>query len=125
MREYCSTFCLGRAKAPKSYIPLTACTSDTGAASEMMACIDLIKKGFTVFRAVSPSASCDLIAIAADGSIVRIEVKTGYYAKSGAVTFRHPKRPELYDVLVIVIHKENEVIYRPEISGQPRVPQAT
>lgn len=47
-----------------------------GAISELLVAADLLDKGFDVFRALSQHASCDLIALDADGSVSRIEVRT-------------------------------------------------
>ena len=41
-------------------LPLS--TATVGAISELVVCVDLAKKGYEVFRAISPSCSCDLIA---------------------------------------------------------------
>lgn len=55
--------------------PLFAMT--VGAISELIAGADLLRLGYAVFRALSPSCPCDLIAMAPDGTILRIEVRTG------------------------------------------------
>ena len=39
------------------------CTGTTGAIQELKVSIDLMEKGFDVYRALSPSAKCDLLAI--------------------------------------------------------------
>lgn len=59
-------------------------TGKRGAISEMLVACDLLNKGFEVFRAVSASASCDLV-IFNDNEIVRIEVRTGNRNMSGSV----------------------------------------
>jgi hypothetical protein len=47
-----------------------------GAISELMVCTDLLARGNQVFRAVCPTADCDLIAQSPDGELLRVEVKT-------------------------------------------------
>jgi len=53
-----------------------------GAASELVACAYLMRAGYEVFRAVSPSTSCDLIACR-DGVTKRVEVRSGRYYRRG------------------------------------------
>lgn len=60
--------------------------STTGAISELRVCADLLIKGYEVFRAVSPDASCDLIVMKR-GVITRVQVRT---------TYRHPATNKLY-----------------------------
>jgi hypothetical protein len=53
----------------------------------MVAAVDLMKRGYEVFRALSPACSCDLIALAG-GRSLRIEVRTGIRSPvSGRVSF--------------------------------------
>ncbi len=61
----------------------------TGAISEMAVCADLLKKGYAVFRAVSSSCFCDVMAVKGDENL-RLEVRTGYKALDGHLTF--PKK---------------------------------
>lgn len=87
---------------------------DVGALSEMMACADLIRRGFHVFRAVSPSAPCDLVAVSEAGTY-RVEVKTAGRRANGRVS--KPKiAPAVrvrYDVVAYVVH-DGEIVYEPE-----------
>ena len=46
-----------------------------GAQSELLACVDLMNKGWTVYRAIDAYAACDLVAIKND-QFLRVEVKT-------------------------------------------------
>jgi endogenous inhibitor of DNA gyrase (YacG/DUF329 family) len=55
----------------------TVSPASTGAMSELIVSADLLRKGYAVFRAVSPSCYCDIIAIKKD-VIWHIEVRTGY-----------------------------------------------
>ena len=48
-----------------------------GAISELVICSDLLKKGYAVFRSVSPSCFCDVIAIKGD-EVKKLEIRTGY-----------------------------------------------
>ncbi len=55
--------------------------------SELLVSVDLMKKGYSVFRSISPACFCDLIAIK-EGEIMKVEVRTGYTSPvSGKQTF--------------------------------------
>ena len=91
-------------------------TGTVGAIAELGVAIDLLRKGFHVFRALSPNCSCDL-AIVADTQLYRVEVKTGHRDKDG-----HPSPPyvkkhkrELFDIIATVLHDTNEIIYTPAL----------
>lgn len=78
-RKYCSRKCreqdgLARVRAANPFLAGIP-TATTGTVSELRVCVDLLSKGYEVFRAVSPSCSCDL-AILRDGRLLRVEVKT-------------------------------------------------
>jgi hypothetical protein len=85
-------------------------TGTVGAIKELRVSVDLMSKGFHVFRALSPSCPCDLFAIK-DGKQFDIEVRSAR---------RNPKTGMLYS------HRENirarykafvtddEIIYEPE-----------
>lgn len=57
-----------------SYLP----TGTVGAISELLAAVDLMKKGWSVFRSLCPSSEYDLIAEKND-EIFLLEVRTGRY----------------------------------------------
>lgn len=64
-------------------------TGTVGAISELMVASDLMINGYSVFRAVSQSCFCDLIALR--GKEVRqIEVRTGYLSVTGNISY--PKK---------------------------------
>lgn len=54
---------------------LSADTSTTGAIGELQVAVDLLRLGYQVFRAMSPSCPCDLVVMK-NGKAVRVEVKT-------------------------------------------------
>lgn len=62
--------------------------STTGALSEMRTAVDLMLRGYEVFRPVSPSATCDLIGLRY-GILVRFQVRTGWI---GAGKLRYAKK---------------------------------
>lgn len=72
--------------------------------------IDLLFRGYEVFRSVSPSCSCDL-AILKDGRLLKVEVRTGKYSTGGKV-FTNFKNVRA-EILAIVLH--DRLIYQPSI----------
>ena len=96
-----------RGKLPRS-------TGTVGAYSELLACADLIDRGFDVFRAISQSSPCDLIAIW-DGNSLRIEVRTAYLTANGEVRCHRNRGEEhRYDVLAMVA-PDRTVTYEPPL----------
>lgn len=82
--------------------------------SEMLVCADLLKRGFSVFRSISPACSCDIVYLSTDQTLVRVEVKTAYRFHTGKVNYgRHPKQDGKHDLLALVFHKTNSIEYRP------------
>lgn len=87
-----------------------------GAAHELMVCADLVRRGFHVFRAVSPDTPCDIIALRSDCQTFRVEVKTAQRQPGGQprpVTGKR-LRTDQHDVLALVCHN-GEITYRPEL----------
>jgi hypothetical protein len=73
--------------------------------------VDLLSRGFHVFRALSHSCSCDL-AIVKDGKLIRVEVTTGHSNKNG--TIGYPAKDETkFDILAVCT--KNGIIYKPDI----------
>ena len=66
-----------------------------GTISELTAAADLTEKGYEVFRALDPCASCDLVALK-DGKMQRVQVRTisTYRKKDGSVTLNKSKSPD-------------------------------
>jgi hypothetical protein len=106
---YCSDECRKSAqekeRRSKGYVPKNnMATGTTGAASELIVCADLLKKGFHVFRAQSPACPCDLIAMKRHG-ILRIEVRTGTRGNSGKLFFPFSGNDSgRSDVIAVVTH---------------------
>lgn len=85
----------------------------------MRVAADLMKQGYSVFRALSPACFCDLIAVKRD-KVMQIEVRTGYLAKTYGVQadgfkFHYPKKlhttngvPTHYGVYV---YEKDQVVY--------------
>lgn len=74
-----------------------------GALSELRVSCDLIDRGYSVFRALSPNAPCDLVVIKAH-QVLRVEVKSNPIVPCGA-------KQRNYDILAQVL--TNEIVYTP------------
>ena len=72
-----------------------------GDVNELLVCADLLKKGYEVFRSISHTCSCDLIAMK-DGMMIRVEVKSAYLKKNGK--FSYAKGKNSYDLLALVLN---------------------
>ena len=81
--KYCSKKCkMNSERRPYSRFCLTDLAPATvGAIAELMACVDLMKNGYEVFRAMSPASNCDILGIK-DGVVHLYEVRTGSYIKT-------------------------------------------
>lgn len=110
-RKFCSGRCSSayHQMAVPSYLPELS-TATIGALNELRVCVDLLAKGYEVFRSVSPSCSCDLI-ICKKGVSVRVEVRTAYRNKNGEVV--HPKSNIRAECVAAVL--DDEIIYKPEL----------
>ena len=108
--KYCSDKC--RNKMWGKYQPVNSSLSSgtQGALSELRVCADLLQKGYSVFRSVSPSCSCDL-AILKDGKLLMVEVKTGSRHKDGRVFHPQVRETNHFDVLAVALH-DGEIIYQ-------------
>jgi len=115
---FCSKNCKNRhysLQAPASQSLRGKVASGTvGAVQELRVSVDLLLRGYEVFRALSPSSSCDLAATK-DGKFLKIEVTTGYISVSGKVLA--PKKLDReFDVLAVVMH-DGCIVYDPDIFG--------
>lgn len=80
--------------------------------SELKVAVDLLSRGYGVFRALSPSSPCDL-AILQDSKLIKVEVKTGHYTSAGKV-FRPYLSNHNYDILALVM-ADDKIIYEPSL----------
>jgi hypothetical protein len=86
-----------------------------GAIAELAVAVDLMRRGFSVYRALSPASDCDL-AVVKDQQLLRVEVKAG--TRQGENSYRANVRPEQegkFDVLAIYLPAENLVVYKPSL----------
>lgn len=84
-------------------------SATVGAISEMMVGAYFMKKGYATFRALSPACLCDLIVFK-DGVFKRIEVRTGYKALNGKISFPNPPRDAgRQDLFAVYVRALDEV----------------
>lgn len=115
--KYCSFDCYRETQHDK-YVgnnPFKGKSSaTTGAISELRAAVDLLVKGYDVFRAVSPSCPCDL-AVLKDNKLLRIEVRTIYKSTSGKLYKNPQKRDDIENIDIYAWVLPDEIIYEPEL----------
>lgn len=106
---------VGEYVAPPPRFGAVLSSNVSGALAEMMVCVDLLKRGFDVYRSVSPSGRCDLVAICRNtGAVNRIEVKCGARNKSGRVVCQVGKHNS-FDTLAVIVG-DDEVVYEPPLA---------
>lgn len=114
--KYCSARCrkiyYARIKGKKEESNLNSCTR--GALSELIASTDLMKRGYEVFRALNPGASCDLIAMSGR-TLYRVEVRTGFRNLNGTIEFGKQKTGDHRQDTVAVVLQDETVVYIPDI----------
>lgn len=76
-------------------------TNTKGSWGELLVVADLLKRGYEVFKAVSPSATCDCIAML-EGVLLRIEVRCAHQKANGAWCVPMPHR-ERFDHCAVVL----------------------
>jgi len=117
-RKFCSPKC-ARISYIKMYAgnnPIKGISAGTvGAVNELVVSIDLLRKGFAVFRAISPCCPVDL-AVLIDGKLIKIEVTTGYVTPKGKLVF--PRHHGGHDVMAVVVG-ESEIHYLPPLTLPP------
>jgi len=91
---------------------ITDSQSTIGTMAELVASTDLMNHGFEVFRALSPNASCDLVAKRGP-LMLRIEVKATVMV-DGLIRSRSANKRAPVDHIALVI-KDGRVFYRPDL----------
>lgn len=81
-----------------------------GAAAEMLACCDLLQKGYEVYRSVNGGAPCDLVALK-DGKFQRVEVKLCDVTAAGRPVCDLRSKVGQFDMLVVVT-LDGRILYR-------------
>jgi len=108
-RKYCSKSCStiyykqenGFASAFSKQIT----TGTVGAISELIVATELMKNGYEIYRAISPSSSCDLLGLKG-GKLYSFEVRTGYHNKKKDKVSYSKARIKANYVAVVVFDSE-------------------
>src|SRR5262245_9389802 len=98
-----------RADTSKTY-PLANSTGVSGAISELRVSVDLLSRGYEVFRALSPACSCDLVVLA-NRQLYCIEVRTGGISANGGLHYGQNKIRA--DIMAVVTREE--IFYVPAL----------
>jgi hypothetical protein len=116
-RKYCSDLCVAKDEQRAFAAGIAgrdARRIERAAYSELMVCADLLRRGFHVYRSVSSTSGCDLVAIHED-RVIRVEVKTAVRRKSGELKgLLRDGQPSKHDVLALVAY-DGEIQYVPEV----------
>ena len=117
--KYCSVNCMRKGNGDRNEYWDASRKADKGAMSELLAAADLLKKGFEVYRNVSPCGSVDLI-IRKGQTLLSVEVRTARRdTKSNKVYC--PRKNIRSDILALVF--KDIISYEPELHDS--VPDAT
>lgn len=116
--KYCSGACAREAARrkyrlanPYPYPGVVLPSGSVGAASELRVAVDLLMRGHSVFRALSPSSPCDL-AVLCQGQLLRVEVRTKAQTPAGSVYKEAAVSGLRCDVLAVVINKGQQAEIR-------------
>ena len=89
-------------------------TGATGAMVELIVSVDLMKKKFEVFRALSPASSCDILAMK-NGKSYPLEIRTGVYSADKKVAYFHTNIKAPYIVVYTMIDDKIHYITEPSL----------
>lgn len=104
---YCSTVCRDKNYGVVSQFKGIA-NSTVGAIQEYRVVIDLLSRGYEVYRSTSPACNSDLL-IRKNGKIESVEVKTAYKQADGKI--KYPTLKYKTDILALALPNE-ELVYR-------------
>jgi hypothetical protein len=97
--------------------PVERDNTATGALSELLVATDLMRRGYDVFRALSPSSPCDLIILQGVAT-QRVEVRTGHRSPTGRLIAPiGNKDVGRSDIVAIVYDKGKHIVYLPAFEG--------
>lgn len=98
---------------------MNICGSTKGAISELVASSFLMTKGYDVFRALSPSCYCDIVAIKGTYKY-EIDVKSGYSNLSQKLSFpkSHKRTGNVPDLYAVVERSNGKVFFVDFKSGE-------
>lgn len=118
----CNVDCWKEANKAPGFNRGSQVTSTTGALSEFVVSIDLARKGFEVFRAIDPAASCDLVVLKG-GRFYRIEVRSGVRYLTGRIAYATHKLGSHRQDCVAVVLQDDSILYEPPLSDLQEISQ--
>jgi predicted AAA+ superfamily ATPase len=91
-----------------------------GAIGETAVALDLMRRGYEVFRPLNPQATCDLLALK-EGTCIRVECKVSRLSISGSLYRDVRDKTDKFDLLAIIT-PSGKIIYRDHIHaiGKPQ-----
>lgn len=117
-RLFCSKACRIQHQKKKyreaNPVELMLPASTVGAMHELVVAVDLMKRRYSVFRAMSPNSPCDL-AVLRSGILLNIEVTTGCRTSTGLLTYPPHRSPAAHFDVIAVVEKDGKITYIPEI----------
>lgn len=87
-------------------------TGTVGAIAELMVSADLMRQGFEVFRAMSPSSNCDVLATRGE-EVRKYEIRTGQYyvTRDNQKKLGYPKARTEGKIVAVVTHSDQKIHY--------------
>lgn len=116
-KKYCSHKCTPHHRLQVSgYKSKGIPTATVGTIAEIVVCLDLLKKGYSVFRSISPSSNFDLVAFKNE-KMISVEVRSGYLSNNKPVFPKKEKDKAEYYAVVIheVIGTLEQIRYIPNL----------
>ena len=107
--KYCDSSCRSRRNKKYKELPNLYPFGDLGAMAELIVALDLFKKGFEVYRALSGQASSDLVILYKCKLYKTIQVKSNRCGKKPT----HQNFQHCSDILALVDYNHNITYYPP------------
>ena len=110
-QQFCSVRCrVFKNNEGKPFFRLGLATGTVGAIAELMVSCDLMRRGFELYRALSQSSSCDLLALRG-GVFYSVEVRSGQHTIKKGV--QYSKQNIRAQIVAVVTHVDEEIHYFP------------
>lgn len=83
-----------------------------GAAAELTVALEMLARGYYVFRSITPNSPCDLVVMRRDdGCVARVEVRTGCFTPAGQLALS-VKESDACDIYAVAVN-DDVVFVRP------------
>ena len=111
-QRYCSKECNNKYWRDKRANHLNLPTGTVGAMSELLVSVDLMRKGYEVYRALSQSSSSDILVLK-DNLSYCFEIRTGLYNADKTLSFS--KNNIRAKNIAIVVYEDMTIHYVPSL----------